>query len=206
MLLWSLVALADDARGLVATEGWDRLDEIGRLSFTFAVEKGGAEVARRSWTWEPATGRATRSQGGASLSFVFGKPTNEAETKADAELVNDLFWLAPPLQLRWAEPPALVVTDGGAVEGPNGAVRSVTMAYAGEAGGYTPGDAYDLFLDPNGRLVAWTYRKGGGEPTLTTTFERYVEAGPLQVATDHRAADGSLRVQTTDVRVESPER
>jgi hypothetical protein len=78
----------------------------------------------------------------------------------------------------------------------------VEARYAPEAGGYTPGDAYDLFLDEGGRMVAWVFRKGGApEPSLATTFEDWTRVGPLQIAADHRTADGSLRIRFADLGV-----
>lgn len=203
MLIFTLVSALADDRALVSSEGWDQLDAVGRLQFTFIVDKAGAEVARRTWDWTPRTGAVVRTVGTEKLPFTLGSPTSDAEREADAQLINDLFWLAPPLQLRWTEAPGLIVTARGSAALPvgEGEARQVELRYAGSAGGYTPGDAYDVYLDPAGHIVAWSYRKGGGEVTLSTSFERWVDAGPLHIATDHRAPDGSLRVQTTDVSV-----
>ena len=202
---WYSLAFAADPgpRDRVAPLGTDRLSEIAALAFTFNVEKDGALEASRAWTWHPADNTVTRTMAGESLTFVFGAPKDEAERAADAQFVNDSFWLAPQMHLRWAGSD-LTVTDAGEAPVPigEGSARKITMQYAPAGGGYTPGDAYDLVLDPNGRIVAWNYREGGTpEPSMTTTFDGYVEVGPLVLATEHRSADGTLRLFFSDLAV-----
>jgi hypothetical protein len=188
----------------LATEGWDRLGEIETLSFTFVVEKEGEVRARRAWSWAPETGSVTRTVDGNALTFTFGAPADEAQIQADAQFVNDLFWLAPPLQWLWANSDQQLTQRGASVPLPigEGTGRHVILAYAADGGGYTPGDAYDLYLDENDRIVAWTYRKDGAEePTLSTTFTDYQQVGPLWIATDHANADGSFHVRFEDLSV-----
>ena len=36
----------------------------------------------------------------------------------------------------------------------------ITVKYP-DTGGYTPGDAYDLYLDENYMITMWIYRRGG---------------------------------------------
>lgn len=194
------------ALALVAPLGTDDLTKVGTLSFTFHVAVDGTERPARGWAWRPADGTVTRTVAGESLTFTFGKPTNDAEKKADAQFVNDSFWLAPQMHARWAGAD-LVVVDHGEAPLPvgSGSARHVELQYAPTGGGYSPGDAYDLYLDPAGRIVAWTYRGGGkAEDALTTTFEGYVQAGPLTLATEHRSADGKFRLYFTDVAVAAP--
>lgn len=200
-LLWTPLSLAaPPGADLVAPLGVDRLAEIGELSFTFQVEAEGAQRPPRSWRWRPSDNhveRTTLSESGdpVLLAFTFGAPKTEEERKADAQFVNDSFWLLPQLHIRWAGPD-LTVTDSGPVIDPFGSpARKVVMQYAPAGGGYTPGDAYDLFLDAEGRILSWSYRKGGApEPTLTTSFASYVTVGPLSVATEHKTPDGSFRL------------
>jgi hypothetical protein len=206
MWTYSLVAAAtaatgDEPRALVSPLGWDDLSGVGEIRFTFNVERDGELKGSRSWTWRPADNRVTRGAGDDAVTFTFGAPATDAEKQADAQFVNDSFWLAPQLHLRWAGPD-LTVTDGGTVDRPigEGQARKVTMQYAPSGGGYTPGDAYDLFLDGQGRIVAWHYREGGAAaPSMTTTFEGYVPVGPLQVAAEHYDAERKFRLFFTDL-------
>jgi hypothetical protein len=190
MPLLSSLVLADPLDQL-APLGTDRLDRIEELRFTFNTERDGVRRTSRTWSWRPAEGTVTRTIEDVALTFRFGSPTNDDERKADAQFVNDSFWLLPHLHARSAGSD-LTVTDGGVTTGPLGLgeVRKLTLTYAPTSGGYSPGDAYDLFLDPRGRMVAWHYREGGQvEPSMTTTFEAWVEVGPLWIATEHRDSE-----------------
>jgi hypothetical protein len=193
-------------REAVAPLGVEDLRQVGSLTFTFKVERDGALKTSRTWVWRPGDGRVTRRSAGEELTFTFGAPASDAERQADAQFVNDSFWLLPQLHLRWAGQD-LTLADGGVVPLPlgEGTGRKISLAYAPQGGGYTPGDAYDLYLDEQGRIVVWSYRKGGAaEPSLTTTFEGYTAVGPLTVATEHRTGDGAFRLYFTDLVVAPP--
>lgn len=180
--------------------GTDRLEDVAAIRFTFQVARGDAAPSGRSWVWRPADGTVTRTIDGEALTFRAGHPTSDAEREADAQFVNDGFWLVPHLHFRWAAERVHAVGAGlQPLPVGEGTARHLMVRFPPE-GGYTPGDGYDLFVQ-DGRIVAWSYRPGGGEPTLTTSFEGYVWRGPLQIATDHRTADGSLRVTFVDVDV-----
>ena len=79
----------------------------------------------------------------------------------------------------------------------------VVVSYPTE-GGYTPGDAYDLFLDKNDRIIQWVYRRGGAkEPTRITTWEDHRQVGPLLLALNHYGQDKNFHVWFTDVAVKT---
>lgn len=183
--------------------GADHLDQIGVIEFSFNVEKEGVLRSTRRWRWDVATGQVTLTKGEDVVTFARGAPADEAQTRADSAFVNDLFWFHVPLQIAWAGPD-LTLEDRGTAPSPIGGAESrvVTLKYASEGGGYTPGDHYDLYLDPAGRITTWSYRAKGAEVAdLTTTFEDYRSFGPLTVAVDHKSADGSFRLYFSDVVV-----
>jgi hypothetical protein len=206
VLLLALPAAAvspEEARSLVASDGVEQLQAVEALTFTFNVERNGELKASRTWTWNPSTNLVTRTVHGDTLTFTFGAPEGEAQTLADAQFVNDSFWLLPQLHLSWA-PAEVRITAEGEVDLPigDGKARKLTVQYPAEQGGYTPGDAYDLFLDDEGHIVAWHYRESGAEePSLTTSFEAPQQVGPLRIATEHRSADGTFRLYFSDLSV-----
>jgi len=182
------------------TSGCDILDTYREVRFTFHVENDGQEKVAREWRFEPRTKRVTRTIDGESITFVFGQPANEAQTRADAHFVNDSFWLFPQCHMAWAND--IEVTEHGTAPMPfgQGAALKTTVRYPAVGGGYRPGDAYDLFHDAQGHIVAWHYRRGNAdEPTLTVRFTDPVDLGPLRVATDHPTEDGRFRVFFTDL-------
>ncbi|MEO0603498.1 MAG: hypothetical protein AAF211_18815, partial [Myxococcota bacterium] len=118
----------------------------------------------------------------------------------DAQFINDTFWLWPQCHLGWASD--LDVVEHGATSMPfgQGAALRTTVRYPAVGGGYRPGDAYDLFHNAQGRIVAWHYRRlNAKEPTLTVRFSTPVELGPLTVQTDHVTEDEGFRVYFTDL-------
>ena len=180
--------------------GCEILSSYNEIHFTFHVETDGEVKVVRAWRFEPRTHRVTRTIDDESITFTFGSPNDEAETRADAQFVNDSFWLVPQCHMAWAK--ELTVTEHGAESMPfgQGAALKTTVRYPAIGGGYRPGDAYDLFHNAQGHIVAWHYRRLNAEsPTLTVSFTNPVELGPLTVATDHRTEDEKFRVFFTDL-------
>ncbi len=83
--------------------------------------------------------------------------------------------------------------------------EKITVQYPDE-GGYTPGDAYDLYLNPQTRLIEqWVYRRGGKADGSAMTWEKHRQLGPIVVCTEHWGApndkDERFHLWFTDVRV-----
>ncbi|HHO49622.1 MAG TPA: hypothetical protein ENK18_01840 [Deltaproteobacteria bacterium] len=195
--LLSAAALAVDLP--LSTQGCESLEQLGELRFTFNVESSGALKVSRAWIYRPKTREVVRTIEDDSISFTFGAPEGDEQTQADAQFINDSFWLMPQCHLSWASD--ATVTDRGTAPLPigEGEAHKVTVRYAADGGGYTPGDAYDLFVQDD-RIVAWIYRRRAEDkPTMITTFTDYVPAGPLSVATEHVSEDGEFRLFFTDV-------
>ncbi|WP_340154644.1 hypothetical protein [uncultured Winogradskyella sp.] len=77
----------------------------------------------------------------------------------------------------------------------------ITITYPNE-GGYTPGDAYDIYFNDSYLIQEWIFRKGNSkEPSLTTTFENYQDYKGIKIATDHKMADGIWNLNFTDISI-----
>ena len=121
----------------------------------------------------------------------------------DPAFVNDQYWLILPFHVVWD---GAHVEDTGMHKLPlgKGAARRVVVHY-GAAGGYSPGDTWELYVGSDHRVKALVYRRGG--PTqprvVVATWAGYKQAGPLLIATDHRGtADGKpVRVFFSQVAV-----
>jgi hypothetical protein len=75
-----------------------------------------------------------------------------------------------------------------------GSADKVVVKYPTEAGGYTPGDTWDLYIGKDNRIEAMVYHRGGAtKPSLViASWTGYKKAGPLLVSTEHRGtADGA---------------
>jgi hypothetical protein len=86
-----------------------------------------------------------------------------------------------------------------------GSATLVSVKYPAEAGGYTPGDTWDLYVGKDYRVQAMVYHRGGDKKpsVVTATWTGYTKAGPLLVSTEHRGtADGKpLHIFLSDVSV-----
>lgn len=205
MIAWLTIGSALAGDFPFSTEGCDQLLQLSELRFTFHVEASGELKLTRAWVYHPTTGEVTRTLDGESMTFTFGSPEGEKQTEADAHFINDSFWLFPTCHVAWATDVVVSeVTEATLPVAPVGEApgrgRMVSVQYDPDGGGYTPGDAFDLFLGDRNEIVAWAYRRNGKHPPLlSTTFTDYVQAGPIRVATEHRSADREFRLYYTDV-------
>ncbi len=195
----------DDLRRDIAQHyGIDGFDQIEAFRFTFNARVGAKQV-RRSWRWRPTTGEVTYGADASSKTARFFHPlpagtSDTGQRELDAKFVNDRYWLLFPLHLAWDH--AAEVEDRGLSPRPigGGEARRVEVRYP-TAGGYTPGDVYELFVGTDGRIVEWVYRRGGDlRPTRMSTWESHRRLGPLVVALDHHGPDG-FRVWFSDVAI-----
>ena len=182
---------AESIASAYGVEHWDRID---RVDFTFHVELPGGKVVDRDWSWEPegSGGRVTLRPGtDEELSFHTSDAAEPGTDVFEAQknFVNDSYWLAFPFQLVWSDP---AVSEPVEAEAPisGDVTRKVTAAWPA-AGGFTPGDAYDLFLSEDGRIVEWSFRRGGGEEGRPATWTHEQTAAGVTFATEHAGPEGS---------------
>jgi hypothetical protein len=197
-----------DLDRVLDVHGARALADVRALDFTFRVNHGGTEIDRR-WHWELATNQVTLStvgEDGSALLLAFQSPppadASEAVQQADRWFINDRYWLLFPHRLAWdagvdvtstCDPQPLPIGDGQAPR--------FTATY-GAQGGYTPGDAYDFWVLPDGRISEWSYRRGNAaDPTLSVRFADYTQLGPLLLSLTRTGPDGSRFVWFTDVTV-----
>lgn len=197
----------DEIRTRIGQEyGLDRWDDVEELRYTFNVRAGEREV-RRSWVWRVKKRTVTfrdEVAGGEAVTYSLddiGEATTEDLKKIDQRFINDQYWLLFALHVAWDTGAGVTATDGEPLPIGEGTATKVTVQYP-EEGGYTPGDAYDVFVDADGRVVQWVFRQGGQpEPSLATTWEDQREIGPLVIPTKFRTADDSFELWFSDVEV-----
>ncbi len=209
LIVMGLVLLAPWTRGVQALEveptaveiasvaGLEHWGRVASIEFTFNVKLPDRELAR-SWRWEPLMERVTFAPGTAEEVVYVRSAVTEELKKVDADFINDTYWLLFPFQLVWSDP---VVTESAQrVSSPiNGQwLREVRARWDG--GGYTPGDTYVLYVDDADVIREWVFERPGSAGRAAT-WEGYVDLGGLQIATDHRNADGSFRLFFSGLRV-----
>jgi hypothetical protein len=193
--------------------GLDSYDKIEAVRYTWNVDIPGLFKASHKWEWEPKTGKISFESTGKD-----GKPVkvsydssqlnsqpDQVKNEVEPAFVNDNYWLLFPLHAYWDK--SATITNQGTKKLPIGAGTGtlVSVKYPTEAGGYTPGDTWDLYVGADNRVKQFVYHRGGDKKpsVVTATWTGYKKAGPLVVSTEHRGnADGKpLHLWITDVAV-----
>ncbi len=166
---------------------WEKVEQI---DFVFRVELPDDREIERPWSWRPIDRTVTANAGGDdAVTFSLDEITDDVKDH-HAKFINDTYWLVFPFQLVWS---TCEVTDEGDAAMPISGepARKLTVTYPDE-GGYTPGDVYELFLDPETGLIAeWNFRRGGGEQGRPATWEKTRDLNGLQISTLHHGPEGS---------------
>lgn len=193
--------------------GLDSFGKIEAIRYTWNGEVTGLFKAAHVWEWEPKTGRISyegTDKDGKPVKVTYvqsqlnSQPASVKEQVAPS-FVNDNYWLLFPLHAYWDT--SATVTDRGMQKLPvgTGSAELVVVKYPAEAGGYTPGDTWDLYVGKDNRVKYLVYHRGGPKPPqlVVASWTGYKKAGPLLFSTEHRGtADGKpLHIFLTNVAV-----
>ena len=188
------------AEQLAKTYGLDSFGQIDAIRYTFNVQFPGVNISR-SWVWEPKTGQVSyegKDKEGKPVKATYlrsqlsSQPDN-VKNSVEPSFVNDQYWLVFPFHVIWDSSPA--VTDKGKQKLPlgKGSADQLEVKSPPEAGGFTPGDTWDLFIGADNRVDEFLFHHGGSaKPSVVmATWTGYKKAGPLLISTEHRGtADG----------------
>lgn len=198
---------------IVKTYGLDSYGKIEAIRYTWNGEIPGVFKLSHVWEWEPKTGKITyegKDKDGKPVKVTYdstqlSSQSDQVKNEIEPAFVNDNYWLLFPFHAYWDT--SATVTDEGMKKLPagTGSAVLVSVKYPAEAGGYTPGDTWDLYVGKDHRVQQLAYHRGGPKkPSLViATWTGYKKAGPLLVSTEHRGtADGKpLHISLSDVAV-----
>lgn len=187
------------AEKIANTHGFDNWDKVSKLEFTFNVDRDSSHFGR-SWTWEPKTNNVTLISGTDTISFNRNN-LDSLSLKHDRDFINDKYWLLVPFQLVWDQ--SATISEPTKVTTPisNTVLNKITITYS-EIGGYTPGDAYDIFYDDDYEIKEWIFRRQNAEePSLINTFENYTTINGLKFAQDHKQKEVNWNLNFTNIKV-----
>jgi len=193
--------------------GLDSYGKVEAIRYTWNGEITGLFKAAHVWEWETKTGKISyegKDKDGKPVKVSFlqsqlnSQPPMVKEQIAPS-FVNDNYWAMFPFHAYWDT--SAGVTDDGMQKLPQGtgSARRVVVKYPAEAGGYTPGDTWELYVGSDNRVREMVYHRGGPKPPqlVIASWAGYKKAGPLLFSTEHRGtADGKpLHIFLTDVAV-----
>ncbi len=198
---------------IAKTYGIDSYGQIEAIRYTWNGEITGLFKAAHKWEWEPKTGKisyeGTDKEGKpVKVSYDSSKLSSQSDqvkNEVEPAFVNDNYWLLFPFHAYWDT--SATVTDEGMKKLPVGAGSAtlVSVKYPAEAGGYTPGDTWNLYVGKDNRVEYLVFQHGGTrKPSLVNaSWTGYKKAGPLLISTEHRGtADGKpLHIFISDVAV-----
>ena len=192
--------------------GLDSFGQIEAIRYTWSVQFPGVNVSH-TWEWEPKTGKVTfegKDKDGkpVKVSYVRSELASQPDSvknEVDPSFNNDNYWLVFPFHAYWDT--GATITDEGMKKLPigSGSAKLLSVKYPAEAGGYTPGDTWDLYVGKDNRVVQFVYHRGGPKKPskVIASWTGNKKAGPLLVSTEHRGtADGApLHLWISDVSV-----
>jgi hypothetical protein len=189
------------AEKIAKTYGVDSWSQVEAIRYTWSGEIPGVFKLSRTWTWEPKTGQVTyegKDKDGKPVKVTYnsnqlGSQPENVKTQIEPGFINDQYWTIFPFHAFWDT--SATVTDQGIKKLPIGAgsARLVSVKYPAEAGGFTPGDTWDLYVGKDNRVEQFVYHRGGTQKpsVVTATWTGYKKAGPVLISTEHRGtADG----------------
>lgn len=201
------------AEQVAKTYGFDSWGQVEAIRYTWSGEVTGLFKVSRTWTWEPKTGMVTYEgpdKSGKPVKVAYnsnqlGSQPDNVKNEIEPGFINDQYWALFPFHVLWDT--SATVTDQGMHKLPIGAGSAtlVSVKYPAEAGGFTPGDTWDLYVGKDNRVQAMVYHRGGTtKPSLVTaSWTGYKKAGPVLISTEHRGtADGKpLHIFLSNVAV-----
>jgi len=199
-----------EADKIAKAYGIDHFDEITEMHFTFNFEANN-QTSERSWTWNRQTSEIIYEgpiQGDSVVTYSYYRnkldSTDKKMIAVDRKFINDKYWFLFPFNL--VEDTNTEIDVQGEKLAPiiREDRQKLTIQY-GDKGGYTPGDAYDVYYDDEDYLIdVWVYRKNGKvENPMPTTWEDHKKLGSIIVGTDHYGQNENFRIYFDDLKVKT---
>ncbi len=150
--------------------GVDKFGEVNNLAFTFNIKKDSFE-ASRTWNWDVKNNLVSYMMQADSGTYKRDTIQSDAMKKIDGMFINDQYWLLFPFHLVWDSSASRSVVQDASFPLSNNHGTKITMQYKND-NGYTPNDAYDLYVDKDNTIKEWAYRKGASDtPNIVTTWQ-----------------------------------
>ena len=179
--------------------GIDNMADVETLQYTFNVQVDSATVRSRSWKWNVKSNEVYYEDQDTSMTYSLMEKDSTLND-IDNRFINDKYWLLFPFQLAWdtGYEYETLPDQTAPISGDN--TTKLTIVY-NDTDGYTPGDAYDLYLDEDNRIREWVFRRGNGPEGRPMTWENVQDFNGIEIALDHKDASGKTFLWFSDVAV-----
>ena len=180
--------------------GIENFDNINSLQYTWNVQQDSVRVGVRDWKWKPKDSEVFYEGPDSTLTFNYPVTSEELE-KYEHRFINDKYWLLFPFQLAWdtgydyeeiADQPAPISGD----------LSTKLIIQYNQADGYTPGDAYDLYLDEDLMIKEWVFRKGGGAEGRPFAWADVQDFNGIKISSSRYNDAGKRFIWFTNIEVD----
>ena len=95
----------------------------------------------------------------------------QLKIKLDQRFINDKYWLLVPFQLVWDAGTTISNPIKEAAPISQLEMQKITLTYS-KKGGYTPGDAYDIYYGNDFLIKEWVFRGGNNKKQYIITSQK----------------------------------
>jgi len=179
--------------------GFESWDSISQVKFTFEVGKAGRALYQRHWLWDKKTNNVTLKTKTDTVTYNRNLAMDSIQKSADRAFVNDVYWLIPEFKFTTDQGTEIIEKADAVAPISKDTLDMFTIIYGGD-GGYTPGDAYDVYYDKDYKLKEWAYRQGNDTTVyMMTTFEKFETYNGVTIAKDHRTPERMTRIYLRNI-------
>lgn len=186
--------------------GYADFDDLNTISYTWNVRRDSATVITRDWKWNIQDRTVYYATADTSYTYSLDMPSDSLPV-ADKGFINDKYWLLFPFQLAWDTGYTYETKENvpSPIAGKNSTLLTIVYDATeqdSKVSGYTPGDAYDLYLAENYMILEWVFRRENGTDGRATTWEDVQDFGPIKISTSHSNDKDMQFIWFTDVSVD----
>ena len=181
--------------------GYENWSKVNTIRYTFNVKRPDRAYFR-SWSWDVRNQEVTSVNEGDTITYRRAD-VDSTLAVVDARFINDKYWLLVPFNLIWDQDNfTYEVEEDVTAPLSQSPYKKLSIVY-GDTGGYTPGDAYDFYLNDSLIIKEWAWRPGNAdEARLINRWGSPEAVGDLKLTLEHEGPDGSFQLFFTDVSVE----
>lgn len=180
--------------------GFDNFDKINSIAYTWNVQANPETVRTRDWKWNIKERTVYYADADTSYTYSLDLPADQMPP-ADKGFINDKYWLMYPFQLAWDSGYTYEVEENVPAPISGNSSTKLIIIYNSEDG-YTPGDAYDLYLDEDHLITEWVFRRGNGPDGRAITWEAEKDFKGIKFATEHKNDEGMKFIWFTNIQVD----
>src|SRR5260370_23663759 len=154
---------------LAKTYGLDSYGQIEAVRYTFNIQIPALKLTlAHSWEWQPKTGQVSyqsKDKDGKPMKISYNRnqlnsaPAN-VKDEVDPAFMNDNYWFIFPFHAYWDTSATVIETDKQKLPIGAGTAKLMSVKYHAEAGGYTPGDTWDMYIRSQGGIWQFFYPRG----------------------------------------------